>query len=115
MARALSFMSGTDSSQEGWSNEDGWPYADADAPADELDPADPSADVDDDLVALHVTGEHLFDGLDQLERTVLVARFGFDGGPARSMREIQQDLGIPRAELRHALGDGLAKVRGRLL
>ena len=114
MARSLSFLS-----EQDWSNQDGeqdgWPYADADAEADEVDPADPEADVDDDLVALHVTGEHLFDGLAPLERAVLAARFGFDGGPARSMREIQHDLGIPREELRHALGDGLAKVRGRLL
>jgi len=109
MARSLSFLPGEGSS------EDGWPYTDADADADEVDVADPAADLDDDLVALHVTGSHLFDGLDQLERTVLAARFGFDGGPGRTMRELQQDLGVPRAELRHALGDGLAKVRGRLL
>lgn len=110
MARSLTFLD-----DERWPSEDGWPYGDADAEVDEIDPADPAADVDDDLVALHVTGEHLFDGLDQLERTVIAARFGFDGGPGRSMRELQHDLGIPRSALRHALGDGLAKVRGRLL
>lgn len=109
MARSLTFT------DDVWPNEDGWPYADADAEPDEVDPADPAADVDDDLVALHATGSHLFDGLDLLERTVLAARFGFDGGPGRSMRELQHQLGVPRAELRNALGDGLAKVRGRLL
>ena len=111
MARSLSFLA-----DEGWPSEDGWPYADADADVDagEIDPADPDAAVDDDLVALHATGSHLFDGLDQLERTVLAARFGLDGGPARTMRELQHQTGLPRALLRHAYGDGLAKVRTRL-
>jgi DNA-directed RNA polymerase sigma subunit (sigma70/sigma32) len=109
MARSLSFLVG-----EGWPSEDGWPYGDVDVDADELDLADPDAAVDDDLVALHVTGSHLFDGLDQLERTVLTGRFGLDGGPARTMRELQHQTGLPRALLRHAYGDGLAKVRTRL-
>lgn len=109
MERSLSFL-------EGWPSDDGWPYADADADPDsgEIDVADPDAGVDDDLVALHVTGAHLFDGLDPLERDVLSARFGLDGGPARSMRELQHETGLPRALLRNALGDGLAKVRTRL-
>lgn len=99
---------------EGWPSDDGWPYADADADAGEIDVPDPSADLDDDLVALHVSGAHLFDGLDPLERDVLSARFGFDGGPGRSMRELQHETGLSREQLRHALGDGLAKVRDRL-
>jgi DNA-directed RNA polymerase sigma subunit (sigma70/sigma32) len=109
MARALSFLR-----DDGWPSDEGWPYADGDAEPDEIDPADPGADVDEDLVALHVTGTHLFDGLDQLERTVLTARFGFDGAPARTMRQLQHETGLPREQLRHALGDGLAKVRTRL-
>ena len=109
MARSLSFLV-----DEGWPSDDGWPYADGDVPEDEIDVADLDAVVDDDLVALHVTGSHLFDGLDQLERTVLTARFGLDGGPARTMRELQHQTGLPRALLRHAYGDGLAKVRTRL-
>lgn len=109
--RSLSFFN-----DEDWPSDDGWPYGDADpdADVDEIDPADPDADVDDDLVALHVTGAHLFDGLDPLERTVLAARFGLEGAPARSMRELQQQTGLPREALRAALGDGLAKVRTHL-
>lgn len=108
MERSLSFLP-----DEGWPSDDGWPYADVDAEADEIDVPDLDADVDDDVVSLHVTGEHLFDGLDQLERTVLAARFGLDGGPARSMRELQQQTGLPRDLLRNAYGDGLAKLRTR--
>jgi DNA-directed RNA polymerase sigma subunit (sigma70/sigma32) len=107
--RSLSFLV-----DEGWPSDDGWPYTDADAEVGEIDPADPTADLDDDLVALHVTGSHLFDGLDQLERTVVAARFGLDGGPARTMRELQHQTGLPRALLRNAYGDGMAKVRTRL-
>ena len=109
MARSLIFLEG-----EGWPSEDGWPYGDVDADADEIDIADLDADVDEDLVALHVTGSHLLDGLDPLQRQVLTARFGLDGHPARTMRELQAELGLPREALRHALGDGLAKVRSRL-
>jgi hypothetical protein len=39
---------------------------------------------------------------------------GLDGYPARTMRELQAELGLPRDDLRHALGDGLAKVRSHL-
>ena len=111
MARSLIFLDA-----DGWPSEDGWPYADADpdADADEIDPADLDADVDDDLVSLHVTGSHLFDGLDPLQRRVVAARFGLDGHPARTMRELQAELGLPRDELRPALGDGLATVRSHL-
>lgn len=97
-----------------WSSDEGWPYEDDDTEDDEIDVVDHEADLDDDLVAIHATGTHVFDGLTGLERTVVEARFGFDGGPGRSMRELQHDLGLPRAELRHALGDGLAKVRTHL-
>ena len=109
MAGSLIFLDG-----EEWPSEDGWPYGDADADADEIDLVDHDADVDDDLVALHVTGSHLLDGLDPLQRQVVAARFGLDGHPARTMRELQRELGLPREDLRHALGDGLAKVRSHL-
>lgn len=109
MARSLSFLD-----TEGWSSDDGWPYADADAEVDEIDVADHDADLDEDLVTLHVTGSHLLDGLDSLQRRVITARFGLDGHPARTMRELQAELGLPRDDLRHALGDGLAKVRSHL-
>jgi hypothetical protein len=108
MARSLSFFV-----DEGWPSDDGWPYADA--AADEPDVVDLDGGPDDDVVALHVTGRRLFDGLEPLERTVLTARFGLDGAPARSMRELQRETGLPRDLLRTALGDGLAKVRSRLV
>jgi DNA-directed RNA polymerase sigma subunit (sigma70/sigma32) len=97
-----------------WPSDDGWPYTDADQEPGELDLADPDADVDDDLVALHATLAHLYDGLAPLERAVVMGRFGLDGRPAQSMRELQHALGVPRAELRAALGDGLTKVRSNL-
>jgi DNA-directed RNA polymerase sigma subunit (sigma70/sigma32) len=111
MARSLEFLSG-----EGWLSEDGWPYADGDADDDagELEAlADPAADLDDDLVALHASGSHVFDDLDPVEKAVLAARFGFDGEP-RTMRQLQQELHLPRAQLRAVYGDALAKVRVRL-
>lgn len=110
MARSLSFTGST----EAWASDEGWPYDDADAEAGELDLADPDADLDDDLVCLHTTGTHLLDGLSSLEREVLTGRFGLDGRPARTMRELQRDLGCGRPELRTALGDALAKVRRQL-
>jgi len=107
MERSLSFFA-----DAGWPSDEGWPYRDVDE--DAPDRVDPDADVDDDIVAIHVSGAHLFDGLDQLERTVLTARLGLDGADPRTMRDIQRETGLPRAMLRTALGDGLAKVRTRL-
>jgi DNA-directed RNA polymerase sigma subunit (sigma70/sigma32) len=109
MARSLSFLI-----DEPWPSDDGWPYTDVDADDDEVDVADPDADVDDDLLDVRLSGGHLFDGLGPLERSVLAARFGFTDGRPHTMREIQHDLGVPREALRHALGDGIAKVRNRL-
>lgn len=112
MARSLSFPDST----EAWASGEGWLYDDeeADAEPGEVDLADPAADLDDDLIALHATGAHLLDGLTALEKEVLTARFGLDGRPARSMRDLHHDLGHTRAELREALGDGLRKVREHL-
>jgi DNA-directed RNA polymerase sigma subunit (sigma70/sigma32) len=100
---------------DSWPSDEGWPYPDSDAGVDLLDePADFGADLDDDAVSLHALAPHLLDGLDPLERSVLAARFGLDGRPPRSMRQIQHSLGLPRADLRHALGDGLVKLRHRV-
>jgi DNA-directed RNA polymerase sigma subunit (sigma70/sigma32) len=113
MARSLGFLTG------GWPSDDGWPYPDsvhdgeiADDIAD--DQIDVGAYVDDDVIALHAAGAHLFDGLAPLELSVVTGRYGLDGGGPRTMRQLQQELGLPRAELRIALGDGLAKVRSHL-
>jgi DNA-directed RNA polymerase, sigma subunit (sigma70/sigma32) len=92
-----------------WPNEDGWPYPDA---VDEWE--DRTGDIDDDLVWLRARPPHLFDALDPLERRVITSRFGLDGAVPRSMKELHLDLGLPRADLRDALGSGLAKLRTQL-
>lgn len=91
-----------------WPSDEGWPYPDP-APA----PRDPDTEIDEDLVALRARAMHLLDGLDPLERAVLAGRFGLDGTPVRSMKQLQADLGLPRSELRAALGSGLTKLRAQ--
>jgi DNA-directed RNA polymerase sigma subunit (sigma70/sigma32) len=98
---------------DSWPSDEGWPYPDKDADAgvDQLEELiDRTADADDDLVSLHAT-RHLLDRLRPVERAVITARYGLDGRKPQSIREIQHDLGLPRADLRVALGDGLAKLR----
>lgn len=92
-----------------WPSDDGWPYPDPTPAA-----RDPDTEIDEDLVALRARAAHLLDGLDPLERAVVAARFGLDGTPVRSMKELQADLGVPRADLRAALGSGLTKLRAQL-
>ena len=100
---------------DAWPSDEGWPYPDTDAELHHLeDSADIDAESDDDLVSLHAARPHLFDDLEPLERTVITARFGLDGRPPQTIRDIQHDLGVSRAELRVALGDGLAKLRSRV-
>lgn len=100
---------------DAWPSDEGWPYPDTDADLDHIeDAADVAADTDDDLVSLHAATPHLFDGLAPLERAVITARFGLDGRRPQSIREIQHELGLPRGDLRVALGDGLAKLRTRV-
>ncbi len=105
MAGSITWIDG-----DTWPSDDGWPYGD-DADAG---PADLDADLDDDLVSLHALASHLLDGLDPLERQVLTARFGLDGLPVRTMKELGHDLGVARSDLRLALGGGLAKLRTHL-
>ena len=110
MAGSLSWIA-----DDSWPSDEGWPYPDADADIDLMEePADVEADADVDLVSLHAARPHLFDDLDPLELQVVLARFGFDGSPPRSMRDIQHDLGLPRPEVRTALGGGLTKLRNRV-
>ena len=45
---------------------------------------------------------------------MISARFGLGGVPIRSMKQLHADLGLPRADLRQALGSGLDKLRMRL-
>jgi DNA-directed RNA polymerase sigma subunit (sigma70/sigma32) len=92
-----------------WPSEDGWPYPDT---VDEW--ADQSADIDDDLLWLRTGPAHLFDALDPLEKRVIMGRFGLNGMAPQSMKQLHSDLGLPRADLREALGSGLAKLRTQL-
>lgn len=99
---------------DSWPSDEGWPYPDGDADAgpDQLEElVDIEAASDDDLVALRVAAPHLLEHLDPIERAVITARFGLDGRAPRRIRDIQHELGLPRGELRVALGDGLAKLR----
>ena len=89
-----------------WRTEDGWPYPDSGREA-----VEPDTDPDDDLLAVQAVERHLLDDLEPLEQKVLSARFGLFGTPVRSMRELHTDLGLPRGELRDALGSGLNKLR----
>ena len=109
MSRSLAWISDSD---DIWPSDEGWPYPDGDAPAsccEEL--VDLDAGTDDDLVSLHAAAAHLFEGLGPIERHLITGRYGLDGGAPRSMRDLQRELGLPRAELRIALGDALAKLR----
>jgi DNA-directed RNA polymerase sigma subunit (sigma70/sigma32) len=88
-----------------WPGEDGWPYPDS-----EKELADPDAWFDDDAVDLRASPPRL-DALDPLERQVIVAHYGMDGTPPRSMKQLHQELDLPRADIRSALAAGLAKLR----
>lgn len=92
-----------------WPTDDGWPYPDSPDEAVDLD-----GEADDDLLNLTATSEHLLDHLSPLEREVVAARFGLAGQRERSMRELIAATGLPRAELRDALGSGLNKLRIQL-
>jgi DNA-directed RNA polymerase sigma subunit (sigma70/sigma32) len=92
-----------------WPNDDGWPYPDS-----EMEEADPAGELDDDILSMRAGHDHLFDGLDPLERQVVAAHYGLDGSPARSMKQLHTDLGMSRADIRSALGGGLAKLRTQL-
>jgi DNA-directed RNA polymerase sigma subunit (sigma70/sigma32) len=93
-----------------WPNDDGWPYPDG-----EDDVIDLTADsLDDDALAVRTDWAHLLVGLDPLERQLVAARFGLDGRPARSMKQLHHDTGLPREDLKLALGSGLAKLRASL-
>ncbi len=91
-----------------WPIEDGWPYPD---PLGDL--VDIEGGPDDDLISISAD-PHLLDSLDPLEHAMVVGRFGLNGHAVRTMKELHADLGLPRHELRLALGSGLAKLRAHL-
>jgi DNA-directed RNA polymerase sigma subunit (sigma70/sigma32) len=91
-----------------WPTEDGWPYQD-----DPRGEVDLGAAVDDDVLSISVE-RTLLDGLDPLEREVIEQHYGLLGGAPQSMKQLHTSLGVPRADLRSALGSGLAKLRSHL-
>jgi DNA-directed RNA polymerase sigma subunit (sigma70/sigma32) len=91
-----------------WPSEDGWPYPDT-----ERETIDLSSEVDDDALSVRLTPT-LLNALDPLERVLIASRYGLGGTPIRSMKQLHTDLGLPRDELRSALGSGLAKLRTQL-
>lgn len=92
-----------------WPNDDGWPY-----PDQEKELVDLASELDEDSLLLKAPPPHLFDSLDPIERQVIMSRFGLNGAPVRTMKQLHADLGLPRADLRNALGSGLGKLRARL-
>ena len=91
-----------------WPSDDGWPYPDT-----ERETIDLSSEVDDDVLSVRLTPS-LLNSLDPLERVLIASRYGLGGTPIRSMKQLHSDLGLPRDELRSALGSGLAKLRTQL-
>ncbi|MGI8794459.1 MAG: hypothetical protein ACR2H3_15015 [Acidimicrobiales bacterium] len=92
-----------------WPADDGWPYPDA-----ELEVVDLTSSPDDDLLALQTAEPAMLGRLDPIERDVLTARFGLGGAPVRTMKQLHRDLGVTPADLRLAMGSGLAKLRAEL-
>ena len=92
-----------------WPTEDGWPYADTGLEEEAM-----GAEPDVDLLAVKIPPPHLYEDLEPLERQVITSRFGLAGAPVRTMKQLHADLGVPRADLRSALGSGLAKLRDHL-
>ncbi len=92
-----------------WPNDEGWPYPDTAGETVDLD-----AMHDDDVVCLRADPTQVLGRLDPLERAVITARYGLEGKTPRSMKELCVEMGMPRAELRDALGTALAKLRTEL-
>jgi DNA-directed RNA polymerase sigma subunit (sigma70/sigma32) len=92
-----------------WPAEDGWPYPDTGPEV-----ADPQGEVDEDLLDLHARSPRLFAALDAVERQVITRHYGLDGAQPCSMKQLHNETGMSRAELREALGSGLGKLRMQL-
>ncbi len=78
-----------------------------------FDTADVAAGIDEDLLALH-TDRHLFDDLTDLEREVIVKRFGLDGRSPVRLIELEIDMHLRRDELREVQVSALGKLRSHL-
>lgn len=97
-----------------WPGDPGWPTPVVEADAG-IDVYDPDGDIDIDAVCLHAAGDHVFEDLTPLERTVLQGRFGLWGAPVRTMKELHHELGLTRQQVRDQLESALAKVRSHLV
>ena len=63
---------------------------------------------------LRAAPPHLFDRLEPLERQVITAHYGLGGMAPLTMKQLHNEWGLPRSDLRDALATGLAKLRSRL-
>jgi DNA-directed RNA polymerase sigma subunit (sigma70/sigma32) len=77
------------------------------------DAVDIGAAIDEDLLALQ-TDRHLFDELTDLEREVIVKRFGLDGRSPHRLLDLETELHIRRNELREMEVSALRKLRSHL-
>jgi hypothetical protein len=94
---------------EAWRSDEGWPYTDS-----EQDVPDLLGGPDWDVLSLHARSPHLFDGLEPMERRVVLARFGLETGGPRSMKALRRETGLDNDQLRTVLGSGIAKLRAEL-
>ncbi len=96
-----------------WPADKGWSYPDNPGP-DDARLTELEAGMDDDTLCVRAGSSHLMESLDELERTVIQARYGLAGEPPRSMKQLRNDLGLSRSEVRQVLGSGLEKLRSQL-
>lgn len=78
------------------------------------DAADNDAILDEDLLALQ-TDRHLFDDLTDLEREVIVKRFGLDGRSPVRLFDLETEMHLRRNELRELQLRALGKLRAHLI
>lgn len=77
------------------------------------DAVDVGAAIDEDLLALQ-TDRHLFDDLTDLEREVIVKRYGLDGRSPHRLLELETEMHMRRTELREMEVSALKKLRSHL-
>lgn len=77
------------------------------------DAVDVAAAIDEDILALQ-TDRHLFDDLTDLEREVIVKRYGLDGRSPHRLVELEAEMHLRRSELRDVEGSALRKLRTHL-
>lgn len=77
------------------------------------DSVDVGAAIDEDLLALK-TDRHLFDELTDLEREVIVKRYGLDGRSPHRLLELETEMHMRRNELREMEISALKKLRSHL-